>query len=189
MIQRNFSKYTPSIAIFVSLVALIVAGRYFPHLANFTPVAAAGLFAGYIFRSRVLALSVPLLGMLLSDVLFAGSYNMGVMVIVYLAIATPALAGNWLRKPSNSNLKQAAKVMIGAGGGAILFFLSTNFADYMFSGMYAHNFTGLIACYTAAVPFFKWTLLGDLAFATILFGGYALVMRAQARNITASQAA
>ncbi len=177
------------IAIFVSLVALIVVARYMPHLANFTPVAAAGLFAGYIFRSRILAISVPLLGMLLSDTLFAGHYNLGVMAIVYIAIAAPALAGNWLRKPSSSKFKHALKIMLGAGGGAILFFISTNFADFLFSGMYAHNMTGLVACYTAAVPFFRWTLVGDLAFAAILFGGYALAMRGQARSIAASQAA
>lgn len=176
-------------AIFLTLVALIVAGRYMPHIANFTPVAAAGLFAGYVFRSRLLALSVPMLGMLLSDVLFAGQYNLGVMAIVYLAIAAPALAGNWLRKPSNSNFNHVLKILIGAGGGAILFFLSTNFADWVFSGMYAHNFTGLVACYTAAVPFFKWTLLGDIAFAAIFFSGYALVMRSQARSIQVSEAA
>jgi hypothetical protein len=30
--------------------------------------------------------------------------------------------------------------------------------------------SGLLACYTAAIPFFGYTLAGDLAFSLVLFG-------------------
>src|SRR5260221_5928194 len=42
------------------LVLLCVVARLLPHWPNFTPVAACALLAGCVFRSRVIALLVPL---------------------------------------------------------------------------------------------------------------------------------
>ena len=53
---------------FMALVASGVALRVtFHDLPNFAPVAAMALFAGYYFRSRIVALCVPLLVMTISD--------------------------------------------------------------------------------------------------------------------------
>ena len=41
------------------LVALAVAVRLLPHVSNFSPVAAAALFAGFMLGRRWLALAVP----------------------------------------------------------------------------------------------------------------------------------
>ena len=41
--------------------------------------------------------------------------------------------------------------------------------------MYPHTLAGLEACYIAALPFFGYTLLGNLAFSAAFFGGEALV--------------
>ena len=173
-------------AVFIGLVALIIAGRYLPHAANFTPAAAAGLFAGYWFRNRLVAVSVPLLGMLLSDLLIQMPYHLGTMAVVYTALAMPALlAGDWFRKAQNSKWGHAAVATIGALSGSLLFFVSTNLAVWLFDGLYATNTAGLIACIGAAVPFFKWTIAGDLCFAVVLFGGNAIVQQiAAARKAT-----
>jgi hypothetical protein len=40
--------------------------------------------------------------------------------------------------------------------------------------MYPHSLAGFAACYAAAVPFFQNTVAGDLFYATLLFGGFAL---------------
>ncbi len=171
MEKRNYK----GILVFVALIVLILAGRYLPHAANFTPAAAAGLFAGYWFRNRLVAVAVPILGMLLSDLLLDMPYHLGTMAVVYAAIALPALlAGGWLRKPASNRWFQASKVLVGAASGSVLFFVSTNFAVWAFDGMYAHNWTGFAACFAAAVPFFKWTLAGDLSFAVAIFGSVAL---------------
>ncbi|MBK9448783.1 MAG: hypothetical protein IPN95_05085 [Bacteroidetes bacterium] len=172
MNQRHLS----NAGIFLFLVILIVAGRYFPHAANFTPAAAAGLFAGFWFRNRFTAVAVPLVGMLLSDLLIQQSYPWTTMAIVYVAMAVPALLGTALFKGNNAGfLKKAGKVTLGAVAGSVLFFVSTNFAVWMFDGIYAKNAAGFAACFAAAVPFFRFTLAGDLFFAFSLFGGYALV--------------
>jgi hypothetical protein len=38
--------------------------------------------------------------------------------------------------------------------------------------------SGLVACYVAGLPYFWNTLLGDLVFTGVLFGGFALLERA-----------
>ncbi len=176
MIYPMEKRIYKDILVFVALIGLIVAGRYLPHAANFTPAAAAGLFAGFWFRNRLVAVSVPLLGMLLSDMLIQMPYHLGTMAIVYAAISMPALlAGGWLRRPATNKAMQAIKVVTGALGGSVLFFVSTNMAVWLFDGLYALNATGFAACFAAAVPFYKWTIAGDLGFALLLFGSYALL--------------
>jgi hypothetical protein len=41
--------------------------------------------------------------------------------------------------------------------------------------MYPHDLAGLTACYVAAIPFFQNTVGGDLVYAALLFGGFALL--------------
>jgi hypothetical protein len=57
----------------------------------------------------------------------------------------------------------------------VLFFTVTNFGTWLTSGMYPPTFSGLVACFVAAVPFFQNTLAGDLVFSALLFGGFALL--------------
>ncbi|MFM2375056.1 MAG: hypothetical protein RLZZ165_153 [Bacteroidota bacterium] len=172
------------LGIFLVLVGLIVAGRYLPHFANFTPVAAAGFFAGYLFRNRLLAVAVPLVGMLLSDLLIQQYYPWATMATVYLCMVIPALMGGRLRTPATNFLERAGKIAMGAGTGSVLFYLGTNLAVWLFDGIYALNWDGLMACYTAAIPFLKFTLAGDLFFTAVLFGTHALVMRLVASRQT-----
>jgi hypothetical protein len=56
-----------------------------------------------------------------------------------------------------------------------VFFLLTNFAVWAGGSLYPHTAEGLAACFTAAIPFFRNSLLGDATYATILFGAWALV--------------
>ena len=45
---------------------------------------------------------------------------------------------------------------------------------WLFSGIYPRTCAGLAACYVAAIPFFQNTVAGDLFYAALLFGGFAL---------------
>jgi hypothetical protein len=71
-------------------------------------------------------------------------------------------------------------------GSAISFFAVSNFGVWMAGYVgYPKTFAGLIACYTAAIPFFGRELASNLLFSAILFGAPALVAatrRALARN-------
>jgi hypothetical protein len=43
--------------------------------------------------------------------------------------------------------------------------------------MYPLSFEGLIACYSAAIPFFQNTLAGDAFYVTLLFGSYGWITK------------
>ena len=54
--------------------------------------------------------------------------------------------------------------------------------------MYPHTLAGLEACYIAALPFFGYTLLGNLAFSAAFFGGEALAAPVVAPEPTVEEA-
>ena len=147
----------------ISLVGLDIVARVAPHAPNVTPIAASAVFAGMVLRSRALALAVPIAALLLSD-LVVGAYDWRIMGVVYAALALPALAARWGR--ARTVVVLAPLVL----SSSLLFFATTNFAVWAFSGMYAHDLHGLIHCYVAALPFLWNTVAGDVLWTTLLFG-------------------
>ena len=175
------SKWTSEYLAFVGLVAVGIALRLcFRELPNFAPVAALALFSGYFFRSRVMALAVPLTIMLATDVVI-GSYQFGLMVTVYGMLALPVAARGMLRRVFRfeqgrwtQNAAAACGLLTCGMASSILFFLVTNFAAWLVMGIYERSWNGLLHCYVQGFPFFRYTLVGDLGFAVILFTGYAI---------------
>jgi hypothetical protein len=62
--------------------------------------------------------------------------------------------------------------------GSLFFFLVSNFVCWLQPSLgYERSLAGLVKCYVAAVPFFRGTILGDLAFTGVLFGAHAILSR------------
>ena len=168
--------------VFVGLVLAGVGLRMqFQHLPNFAPVAALALFSGYYFRSRMLAVATPIFVMLLTDSMI-GAYHPVLMAVVYGMLASPILFRSFLRRHLNvqgASGRQAALSTLGLVGcgllSSIAFFVVTNFATWMIGGLYDYTWHGLTRCFVQALPFFRYTVAGDLFFATALFGSYAFV--------------
>ncbi len=158
-------------SVFTILVALCVVMRLMDHAANFAPVAAATLFAGFWFTRRGLALLFPFVAMGAGDALI-GTYHPGIMAVVYAAMAFPLVWRTVLRRRLS-----AARVGWCALFGSVAFFLTTNLAVWVFSPLYERTTAGLADCYVAAIPFFRNTVAADLVFAGALFGTYVLAAR------------
>lgn len=158
---------TRPVLLFTGLVLAAVVSRFLWIAPNFTAVGAAALFAGFMFRSRGVAAGVPIVAMLISDAVI-GFYQWPVMLAVYGSLAAPALFGRLLRGRAGATRVAGCSV-----AGSVLFFVATNFAVWA-CGAYGHDSAGLAACYTAAIPFFKYTLAGDLVYAGVFFGVHAL---------------
>jgi hypothetical protein len=60
---------------------------------------------------------------------------------------------------------------------SLLFFLLTNLGAWMTSGLYARSAEGLMQAYVAGIPFFQNSLLGNLVFVAVIFGGYHLLKK------------
>ena len=186
--SRTDSSIAPGPWLLAGLILLAALSRLLPHPPNFSPVEAIALFGGAFFASRALALVVPLLAMLLADValgfvhggLYAGWFGSAGFWLVYLCIAASVLLGFGLRGRAG-----AGRVLAYSLAGSVLFFAVTNFGAWLASPVYAANAAGLLQAYVAGIPFFQWTVLGTIAYAALLFGGFALlrtrlpVLRAQ----------
>lgn len=167
-----------SIGMLCGLVGIVALTRLLPHPPNFSPVVALALFGGAAFADRKLAYLVPLAAMLLAD-LFIGFHQ--TMVFVYPGMALVVLIGRWLGE------KRGLPVLaLGALAGSGAFFLVTNAGVWWASAMYPNNWAGLLACYTAALPFFHNTVLATLLFSALLFGGEYYLKRFQARRALAA---
>jgi len=154
------------------LTAILAAAalRLVPHPPNFTPIGAMALFSGaYLGRRGAVALVAPLGALFLSD-LVLGFYRG--MPTVYFSVALIVIIG-WLA------LRRVSPIRVGGAAiaSSVLFFVLTNFGMWLSSGFYPRTLAGLEACYIAAIPFFQNTVAGDLFYAAILFGGFALLER------------
>ena len=162
----------PNARLLAILAAIVIAAasRLLPHPANFTPVGALALFSGAYLGRSALAFVAPLAALVLSD-LVLGFYPE--VVFVYVAVAATVLIG-WALARRRSVLRVAGAAI----AGSVLFFLLTNFGVWLVMDYYPKDLAGLAACYAAAIPFFQNTLAGDLFYAGLLFGGFALLERA-----------
>lgn len=145
---------------------------------NVSPVAALALLSGCLFSKRSIAIAVPLSIMVISDLKFGG-YDFFIMVSVYTCLMLPALAGPWLK----SRLQTSQRVVktgltIGASGllCSLAFFVVTNLTVWWCGSMYPNSMSGLLLCYSQAIPFFRHTLMGDLVFAFAFLGSYAVAL-------------
>jgi len=127
------------------------------------------LFSGAYLADRRLAIAVPFAAMLLSDAVLGCHSG---LPFVYGSVALIVAIG-WIALRQVSSLRVVAAALISS----VLFFIVTNFGTWAVSGMYPLTAAGLGACFVAAIPFFQNTVVGDLIYSGLLFGGFALLER------------
>ncbi|MBP7157574.1 MAG: hypothetical protein KBI02_01110 [Thermomonas sp.] len=163
-----------------ALIVIAALSRVLPHPPNFSPIEAVALFGGAYFASRRWALLVPLVAMFASD-LVLGLANGGIYwdyfrsagyLLVYACIALSTVLGFGLR-----GRVSGSRVLGYSLAGSMLFFVVTNFGAWLSDPAYPKTIAGLVAAYLAGVPFFQWTVLGTLAYAALLFGGFELLRK------------
>jgi len=156
----------------ISVSAIIFAlalFRLLPHWPNVSPVAAMALFGGAYFADKRLALIVPFAALLLSDLLL-GLHD--TMIFVYAGFALTVAIGVLLK--NRVTITNTAFAVIAA---SVIFYLLTNFGAWMTSALYAKSAEGLLQAYIAGIPFFQNSLLGNLAYSAVIFGGYAFMQK------------
>jgi len=186
MKRNNINILLATFLILIAATARIVnAGLHIPNIA---PIAAISLFTGVVFRDkRSLAFLVPLLGQFIADVYFQlftavpGFYDLPGQLFNYGALISATALGVTMK-----NIKPATTFGF-VFGASTLFFLVSNFG-YFLGGWNGYNIAGLTKTYIDGVPFFKYTLAGDMVGGVLLFGGYfiaqnALVKKTQKASI------
>jgi hypothetical protein len=141
--------------------------RLIPHPPNMESVSAVALFGGAYLSDKRMAFVVPLAALFLSD-LVLGFYHG--MAVTYASFALIVCIGLWLQ----SN-RSAPRIAGAAVASSVLFFVTSNFGVWAFGSLYPKTVEGFFACYVAAIPFFWNTMLGDLLYTVLLFGGFRLL--------------
>ena len=157
----------PRVIVLIGMITAAALSRLLPHPPNMTSVTAIALFGGAYFADRRLALLVPCAALLFSDMVL-GLYAH--MEVIYLTFALIVCLGFWLR-----NRQTATNIAGAALASSVLFFMITNFGTWALGSLYPKTIDGLMACYIAGIPFFQNTLLGDLLYSALLFGGFTLL--------------
>lgn len=162
----NEMKLSPRFLILTALIVAAAIVRLLPHPPNFAPIAAMALFGGAYFNKKVFAFAIPLAALFLTDLLL-GFHN--TMWAVYLSFIIIVGLGMVMLKK-----KSVIKIILASVSASVLFFIVTNFAFWATDTLYPTTAAGLAACYTAAIPFFHNTLIGDLFFTGVMFGLFEL---------------
>lgn len=142
---------------------------------SFTPLLAVGIFTGAVVANRRAAMGAMLAALVGSDLLIwalTGHASWAVYPLLP-AIYACLLATTWLGYAVRD--ERTAWKPLGAGlAAAVLYFLVTNGLSWMIMPEYTKDASGLVACFTAALPFFRNMLLGTAFYTAILFSPVAL---------------
>lgn len=153
------------------IIILAIVARFVPHLPNFAPITALAIFSA-VYLPKKQAIIIPLAARLVSDA-FLGFFAWPLMVAVYASHLAGVVFGLWIKSAKNNRW---IKIFGSSLGASVLFFLVTNFA-FLYSE-YPRTWEGILAAYANGLPFLRGTLLGDLGYTVLLFGGYQLILLA-----------
>ena len=161
----------------IALMLTVSLGRlisyYYPSLSNFTPLGAIALFGGAYFADKWKAYVSVFVTLFLSDILINYLYSSQLVlwregaIWVYLPFLVIVLIGTLIKKVS------IGSVALASLAGVLFHWLFTDL-PFFYGAFYPHTLQGYGMSLTAAIPFERNMLLGDLVFGLVLFGGFEL---------------
>ena len=146
----------------IIFITIGVFSRLFPHLPNFSPLAAVALFSG-VYCAKKHGYLIPLAIFMLSD-LIIGLHN--TVLFTWASIVLIYFLGAQLRKQKTISSTLAYTFI-----SSIIFFLITNFGVWLM-GWYPPTFEGLILCFANALPFFRMSLVANMFYVLVFFSLY-----------------
>lgn len=167
---------------------------------SFSPLTAVCLLSGACVTDRRWALALPLGALLVSNIgigllsdhlewalpvkpLDGGALTLQLLVsghfewaifsggwwLQYFAFAGAVWLGTWLRRRGQNH-----RLVVAVGLGLafeVAYFLISNLFVWLFqTTLYPHSMTGLIECFVAALPFFRWSPVSTAFFTLLVFG-------------------
>jgi len=141
-------------------------------LPNFSPMAALCL-CGAAFLPKRLAIVVPFVALLGTDLILNAHYGFPLFTVEFLgktvAFAIVAALGWQLRKDTRPGVILPAVV-----GGSVFFYIVTNTASWLYEAGYAKTASGWVQALTTGLPgyaptwvFYRNTFAGDMLFAVL----------------------
>jgi hypothetical protein len=167
VMSQNRQQNLQDVLVFALLVAIGVTGRWGQPQWAVTPTAAAAIFAGFYFSRTAIAFMVPIAILAISDLLLPAYNSVPVMIATYAIMTLPVWFGRMMRG-ENRVAATAWKIALCGLVPATAFFVVSNLAVWAFQSDYEKSLAGLMECYAAAVPFYRWMLAGDIFYIGVL---------------------
>jgi hypothetical protein len=159
----------------LAIMARVLSSTY--EIWNFVPLGAISLYAGSRLPRRW-AWLVPVTAMAISDALLDHDRTRPLFELtrwtIYATFAAATLLGPLANRPKIGRWLLPLLSI----SGSVLFFVTSNLATWGEGQLYPMTLSGLILCYTAAIPFFGNTIAADLLGTALLFGLGPIVERA-----------
>ena len=163
-------------------------------LPNFSPFAAIAL-CGALYLPRRIALVMPMLGLLASDLVlnahFGASLFSADLLSRYAVLAGVVAVGYALRKNPSFG-----RVLTASLAGSVVFYLVTNTAAWAVDAAYAKSFAGWVQSMTLGEvgfaptwTFFRNSMVSDTLFTSLFVGCMAMAGARFSTPVQASQAA
>jgi hypothetical protein len=169
------SKLKTKTGIITIAIVLAAISRFIPHPFNLTPIGAMALFGAAYFDRKIFAFIIPIISIYLSN-LVIDNVIYSRESFVWLEPSFLWVTGSFVLIAIMGlfTLKKVkvSHVLFSSLAASLIFFLITNFSVWTGGSIYSKDFAGLLLCYEAGIPFFWNTLLGDLMYCAVLFGGY-----------------
>ena len=140
------------------LIALS-ASRFIPHPPNFTSLLALSFYIPAVFGIRFIP--IVIFALLFTDLII------GFHSTMFFTMGSVVLIGIMSKFFNKSILIR----IFGALGGALIFYILTNFGVWL-SGTYGYTLVGLTNCYVLALPFFGYSIISTLFFSVIIESVY-----------------
>jgi hypothetical protein len=180
--ETSSSKIDLRFSVVVGLIVVAAFSRMIPHMYNFSPLGAIGLFGAAYFSKRWQAFIIPLAAIWLSDlfisnVIYGQTHTNFVWFYdgfywQYGSYILITLAGFFIFSKVSIQ-----RIIAGSLLSTAVFFLVTNFGCFPGNPAYSQDLSGLVTCFAAGLPFIKGTFLGDLFYSGLLFGSFAILQQ------------
>lgn len=160
---------------FWAIIAVVTLGmltRLLGLPSNVSPMLAVMLLGVAYIDRKSLAILLPIslyfiVDLYLNNVVYAEYFtsfkvigDLGVYTSLFLILPLCALILSKVSIP---------RVLMGSLGAAVLFFLVTNLYSFATLPQYTKNFAGLMESYTAAIPFFRSTVVSTMIYSAVFF--------------------
>jgi len=146
-----------------------------PHVPEFSPIFGALLFSAARLKKRD-AIWFPVTVLAVCDwILTTRVFHLEMRwehSITLVAFAAMAGIGGLLRNNLN-----VARFTGCAVAGPTAYFLISNFGVWLGWRLYPHTWSGLAACYVAALPYYRNSVLSTIVVGALLFAGDGLISR------------
>lgn len=165
------------------IIRIMNGGHVTPY-SNIMPVGAMALFGGAYFADKAKAYGFPLLTLFFADIIimrmFYPEYAQGLLyagwIWTYLGYGAGVLIGQLLIKKV-----KVVNIVLASVAAAVAHWLLADFGTWLTAtdvttGVpFTKDAAGLIKCYLLGLPYLKNTLMGNLIYSGLLFGGFELM--------------